>query len=209
MGGTVLLLNYAALKAKPRTFVSLTSLQPAEFEALWPRFETAWQASLDKEFIQEKEGQRARQRSFGGGRVARLRGAEEKLLFILMYFKLYPLQEVQGVFWGLSQAQANAWIHRLIPVLQQALGYEKALPQRKPRALDEVLCACASLEFFLDGLDGTERRIARPQDPDLQKQNYSGKSGKKKCHTRKNLLISDQQCYVHYLSPTCEAQPDL
>lgn len=38
-------------------------------------------------------------------------------------------------------------------------------------------------------IDGTERRIARPQDPEQQKQNYSGK---KKRHTRKHLAAVDE-----------------
>jgi hypothetical protein len=122
------------------------------------------------------------------------------LLFILVYFKLYPLQEVQGLLFGLSQAQANEWIHRLTPVLRQALGYEKQLPQRQAQNLEQVLAACPSLEFFIDG---TERRIQRPQDPDQQKLNYSGK---KKLHTRKNLVITDNARRVLYLSATYEGK---
>ncbi len=193
-------LSYTALKAKPRTLQALTSLSVSQFEALLPSFGAALEASVDTAFITEKNGPRPRKRSFGGGRRSRLTGVEEKLLFILMYFKLYPLQEVQGVFWGLSQAQANAWIHRLTPVLQQALGYEMSLPRRKPRDLDEVLGACVSLEFFIDG---TERRIQRPQEAQAQKQNYSGK---KKTHTRKNLIISDAVRRIHFLSATCEGK---
>lgn len=193
-------LSYAALKAKPRTLQALTSLSVSQFEALLPSFGAALESSVDTEFITDKEGPRPRKRRIGGGRRSRLAGVHEKLLFILMYFKLYPLQEVQGVFWGLSQAQANAWIHRLTPVLQRALGYEMSLPQRKPRDLEEVLGACVSLEFFIDG---TERRIQRPQEAQAQKQNYSGK---KKAHTRKNLIISDAVRRIYFLSATCEGK---
>ncbi|MFN6495551.1 MAG: transposase family protein, partial [Nostoc sp. DedQUE01] len=38
-------------------------------------------------------------------------------------------------------------------------------------------------------IDGTERPIARPQDPEQQKHNYSGK---KKRHTRKHLAAVDE-----------------
>jgi hypothetical protein len=54
---------------------------------------------------------------------------EDKLLFILFYFKFYPIQAVLGYFFGLSQAQANEGIHRLTPVLHTALGYRKAHDQ--------------------------------------------------------------------------------
>ena len=132
MFGTALL-SYQALKDKPRTLQALTSLSVPQFEALVPSFGAALQEELDFEFVVDKAGKRARKRRIGGGRRSRLVGVEEKLLFLLMSFKLYPLQEVQGVFWGLSQAQANAWIQRLSPVLKRALGYEMELPTRKPR----------------------------------------------------------------------------
>jgi hypothetical protein len=188
--------RYAALKNKPRTLLCLTGLTVTEFEALLPSFDTPWQDYLDQQFVQDKP----RQRGFGGGRKATLHRVEDKRLFILLYFKLYPLQEVQGLLFGLSQAQANEWIHRLTPVLQQALGAQKQLPQRQAQNLEQVLAACPSLEFFIDG---TERRIQRPQDKEQQKLNYSGK---KKTHTRKNLVITDSARRVQYLSATYEGK---
>src|SRR5712692_1434790 len=47
--------------------------------------------------------------------------------------------------------------------------------------------------------DGTERRIQRPKDPAQQKSHYSGK---KKCHTVKNVVLVDQQLSIAFLSPT-------
>ena len=190
------MLNYHSLKNKPRTFRSLTSLDVTEFEALVPSFEAAWQSYVDERWVQGRE----RQRGYGAGRRPILYAIEDKLLFILLYFKLYPLQEVQGLLFGLSQPQANEWIARLTPVLQKALGFEKQLPERKPQNLEQVLSGCVGLEFFIDG---TERRINRPQDAERQKLNYSGK---KKSHTCKNLLLSDRQCRVHYLSGTYEGK---
>ena len=53
----------------------------------------------------------------GAGRKAHLSVLEDKLLFILVYFRLYPTQAVQRFLFGMSQAQANEWIHRLSRVL--------------------------------------------------------------------------------------------
>ncbi|MBK8534462.1 MAG: hypothetical protein IPL59_04665 [Candidatus Competibacteraceae bacterium] len=53
-------------------------------------------------------------------------------------------------------------------------------------------------------MDGTERRIQRPKDPDRQKRFFSGKEGE---YTVKNVIVSgllDQQ--VKYLSPTQEGE---
>ena len=188
-------MTYGELQTKPRTLCSLTGLRVKEFEALLPSFATAWDT-----FIQETFQREGRQRAFGGGRKAHLRDLEDKLLFILVYFRIYPTQEVQGFLFGMSQAQANEWIHRLTRVLNQALGYERQLPERDPANLESVLSTCPSLEFMIDG---TERRINRPQDKADRKTYYSGKQ---KVHTVKNLIIPDRGGKVRYLSDTYEGK---
>ena len=70
---------------------------------------------------------------------ARMR-IRHKLLFILMYFKLYPLQEVMGLLFGFNQSEANRWVHRLTPVLEKALGRQEEdldYPQQWWRFHDE------------------------------------------------------------------------
>src|SRR6266508_3209460 len=49
--------------------------------------------------------------------------------------------------------------------------------------------------------DGTERRISRPKDADEQKSCYSGK---KKCHTVKNILLINALLTILFLSDTYE-----
>jgi hypothetical protein len=112
---------------------------------------------------------------------------EAKLVFILFYFKYYPVQAVQGYLFGMGQAQANEWIHTLTPVLNRALSYERQLPARQAQTIEQVLVACPGLEFILDG---TERPIRRPVDRTRQAQLYSGK---KKRRTLKNDVITDKR----------------
>jgi len=161
------MLTYVELQKNASRFLSMTGLTIAEFEALLPSFRQAWA---------EEEGKRRQAKSYkrkaGGGRKPTLSSAEEKLLFILVYFKLYPLQETQGAFFGMSQSQTNEWIQRLTPILQSALGYQKVLPERDPATVSEVLSSYDLLEFTIDG---TERRIQRPKDAEKQKAHYSGK----------------------------------
>jgi hypothetical protein len=52
----------------------------------------------------------------------------DKLLFMLTYLKQHPIQEVQGQLFGMSQANANKWIHLLHPVLNLALAHQDLLP---------------------------------------------------------------------------------
>ena len=127
-----------------------------------------------------------------------MQNSADKLLFILFYFRQYPIQEVQGFLFGISQAQANEWVHRLTAVLSTALGYEKQLPERRPYRLAAVLRDCPGLEFIIDG---TERPVNRPQDNSVQEAYYSGK---KKTHTVNNNLISHRGGKVVYLSDTYE-----
>jgi len=69
----------------------------------------------------------------GAGRKGSLNSMEQKLLFALVYQKAYPLQELQGEAFEISQSRANHWIHRLLPVLQQTLDDIGVLPERKKR----------------------------------------------------------------------------
>lgn len=192
------MLSYEKLKTKARIFRSLTGLSLSEFEKLLPSFEQAWQDYLCREYIHRDD----RKRRYGGGRKAELKDHRDKLLFILLYFRQYPTQEVQGFLFGIGQAQANEWIHRLTGVLNQALGYEQQLPERNPRKLKEVLESCPDLEFVIDG---TERVINRPQDKEKRDQHYSGKQ---KRTTVKNNLITERRRggKVKYLSDTVEGK---
>ena len=105
-----------------------------------------------------------------------------KLLFILVYLRLYPTQEVQGHLFGISQTQACDWIHTLLPVLRLALQREVALPLRPAATQEELQLVCPSLAFLLDA---TERPIQRPQEHEQQHEHYSGK---------KNAIRSKIRC---------------
>ena len=192
------MLSYAKLQNKPRIFRSLSGLDLPEFEQLLTNFEQTWQDYVYNEYI-IRDG---RKRQYGGGRKAELKDSRDKLLFILFYFRQYPTQEVQGFLFGIGQAQANEWVHRLTGVLNQALGYEQQLPERNPRKLKEVLATCPELEFVIDG---TERRIDRPKDKDKRDKHYSGK---KKAPTVKNNMITERRRNgkVKYLSETVEGK---
>jgi hypothetical protein len=189
------MISYEGLKERPHLFKSVTGLTSAAFRELLPAFQRAYEADLEQRDTQRES---PRQRGRGGGRKGALLSLEDKLIFILFYFRVYPVQVLQGYLFNLGQPQANAWIHRLTPVLNQALGYEKQLPARQAKDIETVLAACSGLAFIIDG---TERPIRRPKNPDRQKENYSGK---KKRHTVKNNVIVDKNTRkITGLSTTC------
>jgi len=178
------MLTFERIATKPLVFQMLTGLSLQAFLDLLPAFHRAT-AQIEEQAEQRRKQPRQRQK--GGGRKPLLRSDSDRLLFILFYFKVYPLQAVQGFFFGMSQAQTCDWIHRLTPILNQALGFEKQLPARKAADVTQVLRQCPGLEFIIDG---TERPIQRPKDKQRQREFYSGK---KKRHTVKNVTIGDRR----------------
>src|SRR5262245_16086192 len=117
-----MMLTFARIATKPLVFQMLTGLSLQAFHDLLPAFH---QATAHLDYQAEQRRKQPRKRQSGGGRKPVLISYADRLLFILFYFKVYPLQAVQGFFFGISQAQAWEWIHRLTPVLNQALGFEK------------------------------------------------------------------------------------
>jgi DDE superfamily endonuclease/Helix-turn-helix of DDE superfamily endonuclease len=149
--------------------------------------------------LRERDKQRTvpRQRQVGAGQKGALPEITDKLVFILVYFRVYPVQEAQGLFFGMGQSQANEWIHRLSPILKEALGYDVQLPAGGPYGIQAAVESCPGLEFIIDG---SERPLRRSKDKARQKANYSGK---KKRHTVKNNIIIDKRTgKIKALSPT-------
>lgn len=191
-------MKYRELKKRAAVFQCFTGLNLMAFGELLPSFEQAYASDLEN---RDQQRARARQRECGGGRKGALKTLEDKLLFILFYFRHYPVQEIQGYFFEMGQAQAWEWIHRLTPILNQALGYEKQLPARKAQDIEQILASCPGLEFIIDG---TERPIRRPKDKKKQEEHYSGK---KKRHAIKNNVVTEKRTKkVKVLSATCEGK---
>ena len=162
------MLSYQRLKDHPHALRAFTGLDQAEFEKLLMHFEMAYHAYRYDQHVTKQ----SRKRRYGAGRKPRLALMEDTLLFILFYCKVYPLQEVMAFLFDTSQGRVNEWIHQLSRVLQMALGKAQALPERDPKNLEQTLALCVSVDFIIDG---TERRVHRPQDATEQQEKYSGK----------------------------------
>ncbi len=143
----------------------------------------------------------ARQRAVGGGRKARLLSTQQKLFFILFYFKCYPTFDLAGLIFEMHRSQAHEWMHRLQPILEETLGKKMVLPERKLDSMEAFFERFPALKRVM--IDGTERPIARPQDPKAQQSNYSGK---KKRHKSKHLAAIDETKRVLVLSKAREGK---
>jgi len=189
------MLTYAHIKPNRRKFLALTGLTPQEFQLVLPVFERAYARRYPATKTQVGD---ARQRKAGGGRKTTLDRAEQKLLFALVYLKAYPLQILLGEVFELSQPRANVWIHRLLPVLQQALKVLGVRPERNPRQFSRRERRLGEpLDLIIDG---TERRRQRPKNKAIRDDFYSKH---KHTHTDKNLVISPVKTKrISFLSQT-------
>src|SRR5947208_9427323 len=163
------MMSYQTLSAQPRAFLAMTGLTTGEFRHLLPAFETAYEHVYPRDRTATRKLRRWWQ---WGGRPSTLSSGADKLLFVLVYLKTYPLQVVLGQLFGLSTSQANHWLHRLLPVLRSALEDRGVLPER-----DGGRLACrpdpppGSRVVIIDG---TERWRQRPKNAEKQALHYSG-----------------------------------
>jgi hypothetical protein len=189
------MMTYTELQSDRRKFLALTGLTLREFQLLLPAF----MQSLERLYLADQTlaGQ-PRQRFAGGGRKGVLHAPEQKLLFLLAYLKTYPLQTLLGELFELSQSRVNYWIHRLLPILQEALDELGVLPERDPSHFAQSQAASGEDPRLI--IDGTERRRQRPKNPEKQAAHYTGK---KKTHTDKNVVIANVQSKrIGFLSGT-------
>jgi len=187
-------LEYPRLKKNRRKLLALTGLTPKEFGMLLPVFAELYeQARADT-----TQRGTVRRRAVGGGRKGQLRTAEQKLLFILVYQKAYPLQALLGEVFELSQSRVNYWVHHLLPFLQQTLEALEVMPKRRPSQFAlQGGGKSAAVELIIDG---TDRRRQRPKSPEKQALHYSGKH---RTHCDKNVVVVQAKTTrVGYLSQT-------
>lgn len=189
------MLTYDELQHHSRKFLALTGLTLKEFETLLPAFERAYTRKYP---THTTRAGKKRKRQIGGGRKSTLDHIEQKLLFALVYQKTYPVQTLLGELFNLSQSRTNAWIHRLLPILKEALDDLGVLPERDPRRFAQHEKRQGDSHEYI--IDGTERRRQRPKNPAKQVLHYSGK---KKTHSDKNVVIAHRRTKrVGYLSQT-------
>lgn len=190
------MITYAQLKEKPKEFLAATGLHLDEFERLLATFKKKLSAANPADNL-TKDGT-LRRRCKGAGPKEKLLTDEDKLVFILVYEKTYPLQTMLGLHFGLSQPRVNYWIHFLMPLLRESLVELGMAPERDPQKVASNPLVNESAPDLL--IDGTERRRQRPKDLQKQADYYSGK---KKAHTDKNLLLASAHTRkVVYLGST-------
>jgi hypothetical protein len=182
-------MNFSKLVRNPRAMKALTGLNYQEFKDLVPVFGAAL-----KEYRQSK---RNRKRAIGGGRKGHLKTVEDKLFFILFYIKTYPTFDILAFFSNKGRGRSCEEAHLYLKLLENALSKKITLPKRKIHSIEEFIELFPEVKDVFP--DGTERRVYRPKSSKRNKRHYSGK---KKSHTRKNVVMTDENKRILVVSPT-------
>lgn len=168
-------MQYDKIKKVPTKIKAATGLTSAQFEALATCFKYHWDEYYEHYTLEGK----VRQRRTYTRKTTHLPHVYDKLLFILMYLKTNPMQEIYGIQYDMTQPQVNLWVHRLSEILRRTLKTLNQFPDRNSYRMIHLLSECEDVL-----IDGTERPIQRPMDDDRQKSCYSGKKSpqrKKQC----------------------------
>ena len=157
---------YERLRKKPTTFRQFTGLTVPAFDALRDELEPV----LAERKVKARN-RRPRRRKPGAGRKPKL-GPDDRLLLVLMYYRMYVTQVVLGGLFGVDAGTAC----RVIREVGLALAGVFRIPERKVRLGADELA-----EAFVDA---TEQPTHRPKRG--QRRYYSGK---KKRHTIKHQVV--------------------
>jgi hypothetical protein len=144
----------------------MTGFTAAEFTALLPPFE---QACVAYRRDHTSDGHPRASRNDSTYDNCPLPTMADKLLFILTYVKQNPIQEVQGQLFGLSQSNANKWIHLLHTILNLALAHQDLLPARTADELATLLATTQAKDAPTSSLFGMMGPNARSSAPPIQK----------------------------------------
>ncbi len=187
------MLQYAIAKQKPNHFLTLTSIEVPEFEFLL----TDFTLRSDRYFRYHTwQGKKRKYPRLAPQADESLADPADQLFFLLVYLKNNPLQDFQAALFGISQGWVSQRVHRLLALLNKTLSALGLSPCQDSDALRAQL---DRLKPPALNLDATERQVPRSVDQSAQQEEYSGKA---KTHTCKNLVLSDDSTYVHFLSLT-------
>lgn len=175
--------RYRTLSGYPRVFKSMTGLEVWEFWELEKdmagRFEAAETQRLKRA---------NRQRAIGGGDVSEL-DMTDQLLMTVIWLRQYPIYEVLGYLFGVSDSTVSRYVSRMVPLLAASGRDTMKMPdpgRKRRRQLDDLLRETPDLAVIIDSF---EQRVQRPKERALADGHYSGK---KKAHTLKCQIAIDE-----------------
>jgi hypothetical protein len=172
-------MRYDYLSQHPNVFQKCTGLTVALFEQL---IDDVLSRYVEAE--EQRLSNRQRQRAIGAGHPFELEPHDHVLLTVI-WLRLYPIHEVLGYLFGVSDSTVSRLLERVLPILEQSGRDGMRLPdpgRKRRRQLSDLLKEIPELTVIVDSF---EQRVQRPPNDD------SYYSGKKKQHTLKSQLTVD------------------
>lgn len=164
------MMNYKKSYQSDKSFLSLTSLYPEEFDYLLSTFSQEWY-KYHKHFDMLGKRRKAPKTTYEND-TKTLPTVEDKLFFILVYLKNNPSQEFIACSFEIDQSHACRWIKLLSDILCNSLKKLDVLPCQDGRALKSFL-SNKQIDCLI--IDAVEQRTVRAVNKEAQGENYSGK----------------------------------
>ena len=170
-------------------FKSFTGLEITEFDVISKEIESKYD-----EHERKRLSNRKRKRDVGAaGRPFKLK-LRERLLMLLVYYRLYVTFTLSGFLFDLDQSNVYRDISILEPLIKLCVPLPKKLYKRSRRArtIDEVEGYFPGFKAFVDS---TEQEIPRPKNKRRRKSYYSGK--KKKHTVKTQFMVNSDGTILH------------
>jgi hypothetical protein len=155
-----------------RQLKALTGLSQDQFDHLLPVFSESYRGTQQHTY-EAGVASGTRRRRPGGGSKGKLPTIEDKLQFVLYYYKTYPTFDVLGTQFMMARSKAHENLHKLSPILYKTLVHLDLMPYREFTTPEELKAALRGRDRLL--IDATERAYHRSQDAAKQREHYSGK----------------------------------
>lgn len=183
------MLRYGKLVARPQQVFRFTGLTVEQFTTLCLRLAPLWEAAEQRRLARPD-----RQRAIGAGRQYTLAHLEDKLLLVLVFYRLYLTEELMSWLFGLHRSNVNRLLAKLEPLVVGAADSalrtylrEAKRQRRKIGRWEDFLQTYPDLAEVVT--DVTEQPRRRPPKR-VQRHYYSGK---RKRHTLKTQLTVSRQ----------------
>jgi hypothetical protein len=172
-------MSYRRLYKKPLLFRSFTGLTIPEFDQISREIELKYE-----EYERKRLSKRKRKRDVGAGRPFKLK-ARERLLMLLVYYRLYITYTLSGFLFDLDQSNVYRDLIIIESLVKECIPLPKKIYKRtkRIRTTDGVEQYFPGFKAFIDS---TEQEIPRPENKRRRKSYYSGR---KKKHTVKTQLM--------------------
>ncbi len=181
-----------------------------QFQELLPQFiEADRELELTRKAVVVGSGERRRRAPGGGAKY--LNDLEERLLMVLIYYRLYVSQEFMTLLFKAGNKSVicrNIQTTRLVleavlPVPERArrrilslAEQERKRREKRISTVEEFAEAYPELTFLIDGIEQEKRK---PKDKTKRREDYSGK---KKKHTRKQIVTGTPAGIIVDQSPS-------